>query len=110
MAGYPQEAFPQSTYGNIPGYRTMLKASGGLTCLCRQCNCEYDPTKAAGNWKGYCSRACEIAKLKWLGWKKGDSEYKLLKDADAIGSWPVLCQKIADASAVRSRVRSSSST
>jgi hypothetical protein len=83
----------------------MPRVSGVLMCLCRQCNSEYDPYKSRADYQGYCSQGCMKRKLKWLGWTKGTSMYKTLRDADAIGSWPVVCERIMTALAARPSVK-----
>jgi hypothetical protein len=74
---------PTPGYPGIQCYAQSPLAS--LMCLCRQCNSEYDPYKSRADYQGYCSQGCMKRKLKWLGWTKGTSMYKTLRDADAIG-------------------------
>lgn len=75
----------------------MAKVSGVLMCLCRKCDSQYDPTKSRGNWRGYCSRKCELAQLKWLGWNKKEhasKEWEFLRRARAIGDYPVIVRDL----------------
>lgn len=54
-------------------------------CVCRNCSKKYDRLKARGDWTGFCSAKCQHVKAKALGFRKGMTEYQVLKMAACIG-------------------------
>lgn len=59
-------------------------------CTCRQCGKLYDRQQSRAVYTGYCSAKCMNAKAKELGYRKGDSLYHCLRNADQVGDiWTV---------------------